>query len=577
MKFFTERRLYGSLCALLALFLGFCEFYTYKIGWHPPSVPWNRAQLLHLADIPFILGLAAVTYAVLSFAVPRIGRIPAMEENEIPGKPTDAPFAWLTAFFMLAWFPFFLVFYPGTGMNDTTDIMRAGIWATGQHTFIYCMFIYGLTQASIELFQTASYGLAAASLIQMLFFAMAIAYTLSWLYRRTGRKKLVGFLALYYAFTPMIVNMSFSNVKDVLFSAAILLWVPLMTSFVSGYRENAWEENKRLFVLAGLGMMMLRNNGIFVFLVMLICFLFMMKQIRKKMILTSLLMILIAAAPNIAVKQILDLPQLFQERVGIPIQQYSRAVAVGVPLTKEEQDYTVRMMLPSSIEQWYDPFTADLIKWNSNFDFYYFNHHPDEFWKAWKSVGMRNKQIYIEAWLLETYGYWAFPAPDEMTQSRFGWAFRESDLKDGLSPIHNNGYATAQIKTFFKPEIQEKLGTYLWNHSRYLGAGTCMALTLIVGLILIYRKQYARFTVLLPACLLWGTLILAAPAAFVFRYVYYFPLCLPFFSLLPFLPQGKYGETHWSETIVFPAGDVYRKMQETEEKRKGDGYTHWKD
>jgi hypothetical protein len=41
--------------------------------------------------------------------------------------------------------PFFLVFYPGTGMNDTTDIMRAGIWATGQHTFIYCMFIYGLT------------------------------------------------------------------------------------------------------------------------------------------------------------------------------------------------------------------------------------------------------------------------------------------------------------------------------------------------------------------------------------------------------------------------------------------------
>lgn len=52
-------------------------------------------------------------------------------------------------------------------MNDTTDIMRAGIWATGQHTFIYCMFIYGLTQASGMLFHTTSYGLAAASLIQM--------------------------------------------------------------------------------------------------------------------------------------------------------------------------------------------------------------------------------------------------------------------------------------------------------------------------------------------------------------------------------------------------------------------------
>lgn len=58
-------------------------------------------------------------------------------------------------------------------MNDTTDIMRAGIWATGQHTFIYCMFIYGLTQASDMLFHTTSYGLAVASLIQMVLLLQA--------------------------------------------------------------------------------------------------------------------------------------------------------------------------------------------------------------------------------------------------------------------------------------------------------------------------------------------------------------------------------------------------------------------
>lgn len=197
-------------------------------------------------------------------------------------------------------------------MNDTTDIMRAGIWATGQHTFIYCMFIYGLTQASDMLFHTTSYGLAAASLIQMVLFACGISYCLSWIYRRTGRLWITVLLTLYYAFLPLVANMSFSNVKDVLFSVTILLWIPLVTSFVSGYRENAWEANKRLFILAGLGMMLLRNNGIYVFIVMLMGLVLLMKRIRMNLLLTGLVMIAVSITPDVAIKQILNLPQLFR-------------------------------------------------------------------------------------------------------------------------------------------------------------------------------------------------------------------------------------------------------------------------
>ncbi len=537
-----------GLTAALSLLMGFCEYYTWRIGWHPGSTPWNREALLHLSDLPFILLAALLTFALLHLFL-RVGnRIPLLApRQEILGNATDAPFAFLVAFLLLCWTPFFLVFYPGTGMNDTTDIMRAGIWAAGQHTFIYCMFIYGLTQLSQMLFDTTSYGLAVASMIQMFFFACGISYALSWLYHRTGRLWLTALLALYYGFCPLIVNMSFSNVKDVLFSVVILLWVPLVTSFVSGYKENAWEENRHLFILAGLGMMLLRNNGIFVFLVMLLGLVLLMKHIRMQLLMTSILMIALAVTPDIAIKQILNLPQLFQERVGIPLQQLSRAVAVGVPLTKEEEAYTLKMMIPGRIAKWYDSFTVDLIKWNSDFDFYYFNNHPDDFWKTWKSIGKRNKDIYVDAWLFATYGYWAFPAPDEMTQSRFDWAFSDSDLKNGLSPDHNNAYHTATIKKFYSDTTREKMGTYLWKHSRYLGAGTCLWLTLCIGLLLFYRKQYTRFLVLLPACLLWGTLILATPAAFVYRYVYFFPLCVPFFILLPFLPEGKYGETRWKE------------------------------
>lgn len=80
----------------------------------------------------------------------------------------------------------------------------------------------------------------------------------------------------------------------------------------------------------------------------------------------------------------------------------------------------------------------------------------------------------------------------------------ENDLKNGLAPQHNNAYHTATILKFFDPKTQENLGTYLWDHSRYLGAGTCLWITLCIGLLLFRRRQYTRFLVLLPSCLLWG-------------------------------------------------------------------------
>ena len=41
-----------ALTGFIALLMGFCEFYTYRIGWHPFSNPWNRARLLHVEDVP---------------------------------------------------------------------------------------------------------------------------------------------------------------------------------------------------------------------------------------------------------------------------------------------------------------------------------------------------------------------------------------------------------------------------------------------------------------------------------------------------------------------------------------------
>ena len=564
-----------NLTFLISLLMGFCAFYTWRIGWYPDHVLWKTEPLLRESDVPWIMAISVVIFFIISFGFKRLSRFSAIRPVEISVNRRLTLF--ISLFLLLLWLPYFLVFYPGTGMNDTTDIMRSGVLAMIQHTLAYIIYIWGLTQLSDLLFHTKEFGLAAASLIQMVVMAWVIGFCLSRFYRWTGQRKLLIALILYYGFTPMIINMSFSNVKDVFFSISILLFVPVLFSFASSSDFSVWKNNRLLFIAAGLAMAFFRNNGLIPFAVLALIIVFFL---NKKVHLNYLLIVLLMLVGGIGVEQMVRnhyaIPYLLQERAGIQIQQFGRAVTLGRPLTAEEKAYSRRMITPGSIEKLYDPFFVDTIKWTPEFNFVYFNGNPSEFYKNWKSTWERNKRVYIDAWLLSTYGFWAFPAPDGMVQSRFGHAFTEQDItyKWGMKPKYNNEFRIATIRNFFPPWLQEFLGSWLWKHSRYAGAGTCFWITMMIGLLLVYRKQYRRLLVLLPSSLIWGTLILATPAAFVYRYVYFFPLCMPFFILLPFLPNGRYGETKWAETML--------PQKKEEEKsgnisRVGDGYTHWKD
>lgn len=71
-----------ALTGFIALLMGFCEFYTYKIGWHPFSNPWNRVRLLHVEDIPMVLAAGAATFIVLTLLLRLLEKIPPIPERK---------------------------------------------------------------------------------------------------------------------------------------------------------------------------------------------------------------------------------------------------------------------------------------------------------------------------------------------------------------------------------------------------------------------------------------------------------------------------------------------------------------
>ena len=77
MNIYKDRLWLALLTGMVSLLMGFCEFYTWRIGWHPGSSPWNRDSLLHVSDAPAVLLLGAATFLVLSLVMKQAGALPA--------------------------------------------------------------------------------------------------------------------------------------------------------------------------------------------------------------------------------------------------------------------------------------------------------------------------------------------------------------------------------------------------------------------------------------------------------------------------------------------------------------------
>ncbi len=106
----------------------------------------------------------------------------------------------------MAWLPWLLIFFPGTGMNDTVYILNDFLGVLNQHPFFYVAFINGLGRLSNFFCYTKLYEIFFASLIQMLLMAVSLSGVSLWVYKKTGKKYVLGLLFAYFAFLPLIGN-----------------------------------------------------------------------------------------------------------------------------------------------------------------------------------------------------------------------------------------------------------------------------------------------------------------------------------------------------------------------------------
>lgn len=414
-------------------------------------------------------------------------------------------------------------YFPGVGMNDSLNIMYNGMGMVSQFPVFYCAFIVVLTRIGREM-GTMQLSIALYSIIQMLVVCCLSAGIITWFWSRKLYKPLKWGILVYYALEPLMPLYSISMIKDTLFSLLLTVLMIFTYEIVlhtpgTGLKNIFWMG----FDVLLLGIVFTRNNGFFIVFpfLMILCILF--KKYRRN-IYVAVFLVLVGVLLNKAPLKIKGETPLFQESVGIPLQQMAAVVANDGYLTEEQEKFIEQLMPLEEIKNRYYPGSVDNIKWaGDTFDRQFLNEHRYEFLITWLQMMPHNFSTYVKAYLQQTFWFWA-PLQRNDVQCFFTI---ENYTDSAWTPelARENGIYDHPL---FPDPVNQILRNYYQMAKCFFNEGVLFWIMSTSALLIFLKyKDLKRLLPYLPGILLWLTLMISTPVNSSLRYVLTFVYSLP--------------------------------------------------
>lgn len=474
-------------------------------------------------------------------------------EDDVFGKRRG--FLFVLLLLLVSWLPYLLSFAPGSVLDDSlASIMpwTNGTPLTNHHPVVYSLLVGGFVSLSKILPISLNAAVFLYSLVQSVCLAGTLAAMFCRLQRAGARRCVLAAGVAYAMIVPYFPAYAMILWKDPLYSCA-LLWLSLLLFDAvrkeGGLPDRAWQIK---WFLALLGTAFLRNNGAFCLLFMAVALL--LSGQRKQFFCTACMTVIVALLFFTVQHTVYPLCHIadteYTEKIGIPLQQLAATVAYKGKMGEEEREFLFKIMPEQEWKERYAPCLADKIKWTDGANMEYISQNKRSFWKVWGNLLLKNPAIYLRAYGMDTFGFWA-PG----VQNRYGYVdlyITENDLG-----LHQTDLVQKLFGRTIRPLLKKRM---IW-----IGSGTLLWMTL-GGMLLsiLCRKSTSRkisgskisgregsgskisgregekagggdWIIYLPALGNALTVFLATPVAFSLRYVYVFAIGLPLYVLLPFL------------------------------------------
>ena len=459
-------------------------------------------------------------------------------------------FLFVLLLLLVSWSPYLLSFAPGSVLDDSLASITPwtnGTPLTNHHPVVYSLLVGGFVSLSKILPLSLNAAVFLYTLVQSVCLAGTLAAMFCRLQRAGARRCVLAAGVAYAMIVPYFPAYAMILWKDPLYSCA-LLWLSMLL-FDAVRKEGVlsgrtWQVK---WFLALLCTAFLRNNGAF-------CLLFMAAALllsgrRKQFFRTACITVIVALLFFTVQHTVYPLCHIadteYTEKIGIPLQQLAATVAYEGKTGEEERAFLFKIMPEQEWKERYAPCLADKIKWTDGANMEYISQNKRSFWKVWGNLLLKNPAIYLRAYGMDTFGFWA-PG----VQNRYGYVdlyITENDLG-----LHQTDLVQKLFGSTIRPLLKKRM---IW-----IGSGTLLWMTL-GGMLLsiLCRKSTSRkisnskisnskisggegekggkgdWIIYLPALGNVLTVLIATPVAFSLRYVYVFAIGLPLYVLLPFL------------------------------------------
>lgn len=445
-------------------------------------------------------------------------------------KRPKAVFRLSFAVILLGWLPVFLAYYPGLFAYDVgVQIPQILDWAfTARHPLLHTLLIGGFYRLG-GLLGSENIGIAVASAVQMAVMAAIFSWFVRYLYVNHSPRFLWLGSLIVFAVLPVHSILAVSMTKDVLFAGFLLLF--LMRLHQLSLNPKLLQNVRWIAATAAWGVLacMFRNNTMVSLLLFIpICVFLVPKTYRLRCLALILGTILAFFGLHTGLNAVLNAHDPYiREYVSIPSQQLARVYALH---PKDDDSTVIKWNVPAA--DMYDPYIADNTKGSAQVL------TPESlvsFLKLWGLVGLRHPMEYIDAFLLNTQGYWWLndtthaAIVSEDPENRLGYLGTNTvpdfgvthvSLFPGLETVYEylfsaNGYQRIPLLSFlFAPSA------YIW----FILFSLCRGL---------YRRR--KDCVMVGGLLLCYLLPLLMGPCVLVRYAYPFFVCVPFL-LMPQIP-----------------------------------------
>lgn len=520
-KGYTVFSIIFSVFLSLVLIIGSqLEFYS--------EIIWSFATLIKI--IALSVSIFPLNYLLLKY----VDKFKIQKSDNINYKKI-----FVITFLIILFFNFlvFLALYPGEYGYDAgfqiMEILEKDVQITSHFSLLFSFILAKVVNLGKVLFGSYQVGFGIYCFLQMTFLSYVATKITVFCTKRIPNKIIYFINVLFFSFFPLYTLMSISAAQDSVFAGLFCLIILNVIELIEN--KDYWK-NKLKPISLGILIFLLcliRNNGFYCILIS-IPFIFLACKNKKVVVLLIFIIPLFAykiySGPVFNILGVTK-TDTFREMLSIPSQQFARVYNYNLKVFSKEELKQLKKFYPQIDDFKYYTYRqsiADPTK--SVLNNKYVKSNLKDYISLWTSNGVKDPENYVEAFLLNSLGFW-YPNKN-YNDDRMYHPYIEIEMMDAAK--WNPRYV--QIKRESKFPIYEKIlnitiGKNAWKRipiiSTIFTTGTYFIIFIFLFLLTILRRN---FKYMLPISIILGlyaTLFLSPVA--LFRY------CFPIIMVSPLM------------------------------------------